>query len=66
MDIINDLGNDLALAFLVEKKHGQKIGSQDVLALIRRIKAALHRVDGRQVNSVETFEIEHPVRQSSH
>jgi hypothetical protein len=41
MDLIDDLGNDLAFAFLVEKKHRQRIDSKDVLALISRIKAAL-------------------------
>ncbi len=41
MDLISDLGNDLAVAFLVEKRHGQKIESKEVLALIGRIRAAL-------------------------
>lgn len=41
MDLINDLGNDLAVAFLVEKRHGQKIESKEVPALMARIRAAL-------------------------
>lgn len=48
MDLIDDLGTDLALAFLVERKHREKIESEDVLPLIRRIKAALQSVSYRQ------------------
>ena len=65
MDLIDDLGNDLALAFLVEKKYRQKIDSKDVLALIRRIKAALNRV-AQDVKSAEAFEIERAIRRMSH
>lgn len=39
MDLIDDLENDLALAFLVEKK--QKIDSHEALALIGKIKEVL-------------------------
>lgn len=66
MDLIDDIGNDLALAFLVEKKHRHKLTSQDVLALISRIKAALYRVDDRNINSAGSFDIEQPLRRTSH
>ena len=66
MDLISDLGNDLAFAFLVEKKHHHKIDSKDVLALIGRIKSALHRVASQDVKPAEAFEIEQAVRRSSH
>lgn len=39
IDVISDLGNDLAVAFLVEKS--QKIESKEVPALMARIRAAL-------------------------
>jgi hypothetical protein len=41
MDLINDLGTDLALAFLVEKRFGQKIESEDAALLIGRIRTLL-------------------------
>lgn len=41
MDLISDLGNDLAVAFLVEKSYIQKIESKEVPALMARIRAAL-------------------------
>lgn len=66
MDLIDDIGNDLALAFLVEKRHRQNLTSQDVLALISRIKAVLYRVDDRNINSPGAFEIEQTLRQTSH
>lgn len=44
MNLIDDLGNDLALAFLVEKKYDRKINRQESLALIGRIKETLRPV----------------------
>lgn len=41
MNLIDDLGNDLAFAFLVEKKHVEKIDSKEVVILIKRIKDVL-------------------------
>ena len=41
MNLINDLGTYLALAFLVEKRYRQKIDSEDALALIRRVRCLL-------------------------
>lgn len=66
MDLIDDIGNDLALAFLVEKKHRQNLTSQDVLALITRIKAVLYRVDDRNINPTGSFDIDQPLRRTSH
>jgi len=48
MDLIDDLGTDLALAFLVDRKYRQKIDSEDIPPLIRRVKAALISVAQRQ------------------
>ena len=44
MNLVDDLGNDLAIAFLVEKKYVKKIGSKESLALISKIKETLHRI----------------------
>ncbi len=66
MDLIDDIGNDLALAFLVEKRHRQNLTSQDVLALISRIKAVLYRVDDQNLNSSGGIEIEQTIRRTSH
>jgi hypothetical protein len=41
MDLISDLGTDLALAFLVEKRFGKKIESEDAARLIDRIRSLL-------------------------
>lgn len=49
MDLINELGNELALTFLVEKKFTEKIESSDVPSLIDKIKHIL-----QTVSSVET------------
>lgn len=44
MDLIDDLGNDLALAFLVEKRHSHKIDKKGVVDLIGRVKEVLEPV----------------------
>lgn len=41
MNLIDELGNEIALAFLVEKKHSEKVNSQDIPALIGRVKKIL-------------------------
>lgn len=44
MNLINDLGNDLAVAFLIERRHSQKLDSREAIDLISHIKAALERI----------------------
>jgi len=41
MNLINELGTDLAFAFLVEQRYRQKIDSEDALALISRVRVLL-------------------------
>ncbi len=41
MNLINELGTDLALAVLVEQRYRQKIDSEDALALITRVRRLL-------------------------
>ena len=41
MNLVNELSSELVLAFLVEKKHAEKIDNNDVLALIGRVKEVL-------------------------
>ncbi len=41
MNLIDELENDLAYAFLVEKRLSNKIESREALDLIGRVKAAL-------------------------
>lgn len=41
MNLIHDLGSELALAVLVNKKHQEKIGSKDILPLIGKLENAL-------------------------
>lgn len=41
MDLVNELSSELALTFLVEKKHAERLNANDVLALIGKIKEVL-------------------------
>ena len=63
MDLIDDLGNDLVLAFLVERKHRQKIDSKDVSVFIARIKAALRFRDKPSDRTADAFAAEQDPRQ---
>lgn len=56
MDLIDDLGNDMAVAFFIEKKHSQKIDSKEFLALIKSIRSSLHKVANK--DSVLTGNVE--------
>lgn len=44
MELLNELSNELALTFLVEKKFREKIESSDVPSLIGRIKDILQPI----------------------
>ncbi|MBA3633932.1 MAG: hypothetical protein H0W58_14160 [Acidobacteria bacterium] len=48
MDLINELSNELALAFLVEKKYAEKVNTSDVLALIGKIKEVLQPLSAKK------------------
>lgn len=62
MDLIDDLGNDLALAFFVEKKHRQKIDSKEFLALIKSIRSSLHKVASKDSRVASNVEFDRVVR----
>lgn len=47
MDMVSDLGNDLAVAMLIEKKHANKIESKDIAPLINRIREVLKPISDR-------------------
>ena len=48
MNLVNELSSELVLAFLVEKKHAEKIDNNDVLALIGRVKEVLIPLSAEQ------------------
>lgn len=48
MDLVNELSGELALAFLVEKKHAEKLNTNDALALIGRVKEILLPLSAEQ------------------
>ncbi len=50
MDVINELSNELALTFLVEKKFTEKIQISDVPFLIDKIKNALQLIASEEMN----------------
>ena len=44
MDLVHDLGNDIALAILVEKKYREKLDSKEILPLISKVREVLEMV----------------------
>ena len=45
MELINDLGTDLAVAFIVERRYQQKLDSEEAVALISRVRDLLESSD---------------------
>lgn len=48
MELLNELGNDLAIAILIEKRHSETIPAADILDLISRVKTLLEPIVLRQ------------------
>ncbi len=44
MNLVNELENELVFALLVEKKHVEKINSENALALIAKVKTLLQSI----------------------
>ncbi|MDQ3322149.1 MAG: hypothetical protein M3525_06935 [Acidobacteriota bacterium] len=44
MNLVNELENELVFALLIEKKHVEKINSENALALIAKIKMVLQSI----------------------
>jgi hypothetical protein len=44
MNLINDLDGELAYAVLIEKKHAEKINSEEIIPLIKRLNEALRSI----------------------
>lgn len=65
MELLNELGNDLALAFLVEKKHKSKIDSRSALALIGRVREVLKPISSEKITGNDSG-AERSVARSSH
>jgi hypothetical protein len=53
MNLVNELRNDLVFAFLVEKKHQEKIAPKDVPALLGKVQDILQTVQIK-ATSIET------------
>ncbi len=47
MELVNDLGSDVALAILIEKGHSTTIDSGEILSLISKIREILEPISSR-------------------
>ena len=68
MNLIHELGSELAVAVLVEKKHAEKISSGEVVPLISRIKDALQMIPAHEESNGKSFPAFEPppVKVASH
>jgi hypothetical protein len=48
MNLINDLGSELAYAVLIEKRNSERIHSEDILPLVNRLNDALEAISRAQ------------------
>ena len=66
MNLINDLGDEVAFAVLVEKRHLERINSGDVLPLISRIKEVLQTVSAEEEVREENLTPQRSAKVASH
>lgn len=66
MDSANELGSELALAFLVEKKYAGKINPNDILALIGKIREVLQPLSVKENSDELLLGVEKASRFGSH
>jgi uncharacterized protein (DUF697 family) len=66
MNILTDLGTDLAFAFLVEKIYGQRIDPAEAVALISQVQSILEPVSGFQGDNPPQPFIERPTSVTAH
>lgn len=48
MNLVNDLENDLALAFLVDRKHSEEIDPKSIVALMDKVREVLKPLDNEE------------------
>ena len=65
MNLINELGTDLALAFLVEQRYREKIDSEDALALIGQVRSVLESASS-EIDAESSKPREKTVNSSDH
>jgi hypothetical protein len=58
MNVISDLGSELAVAMLVEKKYERKVALRDALRVIDQVQTSLRRIPYRSIDE----RLELPVR----
>lgn len=66
MDLINDLGTDLALAFLVERRYWQKIEPERARALIDQVRRLLESSSHDSPAAPQDFDPERTQKVSAH
>jgi hypothetical protein len=49
MNLVNDLGSDIAMAFLFESKYREKLEGNGVVDLISRVRFVLEPTGGKQL-----------------
>ena len=62
MELINDLGTDLAVAFLVEKRYQQKLDVEEALELISRVRDLLESAE----NVMSRHPLDEELNRSAH
>ena len=57
MNLISDLGNDLAMAFFVNEQHREKLDKKEVLALMDNVQKALQKVSYKRTRHFGTADV---------
>ena len=66
MNLLSDLSNELALAILVDKKHSEKVGSNEAANLIGKVREVLQPVSIDQKDRKPIFLMTEDAKSASH
>lgn len=65
MNLVNDLETEIAFAILTERKHSEKIASNDVLPLIGRFNTALKQISESEKEAIDLIAENDPPPQTA-
>ncbi len=66
MNLLSDLSSELALAILVDKKHSEKVGSNEAANLIGKVREVLQPVSTDQKDRKPIFPMPEDAKSASH
>lgn len=52
MNLVTDLGNDLAIALFIKKQHNERLDKKEVLALLNKVREELKGLSAKKERTI--------------